>query len=739
MNKVLNRPLFRKAALKKGYLKPLHAQTGIMVGQPINNPNPQINPRTPVPALRPNIARRAIGDIRSFIQRPGQFFVPGRTNRFTPGRGTAATLAFGGILPLVQMGRRKLGIKDDTNLATAVDLLGAGALSAFPVTRAIGLGLGAGRFGLGALDYVKNQPIGTTRQAMFPQDLGKPLGLFDRPEPGATGRRKAKRGETKGITLAEIAKADEQGFKKSPRRKQVEKSLASLRNQGDELAQEKYAGAGEADLNKIQDDTISPTLPGEPRDQAKVAVAEQPKQPEVKQPKTKIQQAANQEINKSTANLIQTGGASDDTIFNQNIKLARQYFDELNKGQSSQAKLVFLSNLASGLLTGTTTRSGIGGALEVFGQALGPAVNNMVTVKLKEGELRARRREASLEAALEHMSFLNKAAQRPGPEKYGVIQVRGVDGKIRNYNGVLLEDGTAATFGGLDPNTGREIFDPIGRGPVVIGGQVVGNFENFKEQSTLDKRLYDIQDTLGNKYSALAVARDILKTLRQEDAEGRTPKGGAALKADIILKRFTGVIRELSGGRVLQDDFANLETGQIEGLVDRLFNDEAKKIREDDTLTAPEKSKLIQSINKNTLLNQARGKVRKISGLTGAEQERLAVQEVTLIYALANTFKDQDRLTQRDINAAREIVNIISFRRSSKDVKDSISAIASQIEADIRRQELLFREGGGLESTIVALRDLGLYIPFETAKEVQGLAEDLSKEEIEEGVEDIEL
>ena len=27
----------------------------------------------------------------------------------------------------------------------------------------------------------------------------------------------------------------------------------------DELAEDKYAGAGEADLNKIQDDTISPT------------------------------------------------------------------------------------------------------------------------------------------------------------------------------------------------------------------------------------------------------------------------------------------------------------------------------------------------------------------------------------------------------------------------------------------------------------------------------------------------
>ncbi len=35
LNKVLNRPLFRKEALRKGALKPITAQTGIMVGEPI--------------------------------------------------------------------------------------------------------------------------------------------------------------------------------------------------------------------------------------------------------------------------------------------------------------------------------------------------------------------------------------------------------------------------------------------------------------------------------------------------------------------------------------------------------------------------------------------------------------------------------------------------------------------------------------------------------------------------------
>ena len=52
LNKILNRPLFRKEALKKGVLKTINANTGVMVGQPYTG--------APVPALRkpPNFMER---------------------------------------------------------------------------------------------------------------------------------------------------------------------------------------------------------------------------------------------------------------------------------------------------------------------------------------------------------------------------------------------------------------------------------------------------------------------------------------------------------------------------------------------------------------------------------------------------------------------------------------------------------------------------------------------------------
>ena len=58
------------------------------------------------------------------------------------------------------------------------------------------------------------------------------------------------------------------------------------------------------------------------------------------------------------------------------LQLAREIQAEMTQGRTSNSRAVFLSTLAAGLMSGTTSKSGLGGALEVLGQALGPAVNN---------------------------------------------------------------------------------------------------------------------------------------------------------------------------------------------------------------------------------------------------------------------------------------------------------------------------------------------------------------------------
>ena len=225
------------------------------------------------------------------------------------------------------------------------------------------------------------------------------------------------------------------------------------------------------------------------------------------------------------------------------------------------------------------------------------------------------------------------------------------------------------------------------------------------------------------------------------DESGEKVKAGAALSVDTFIRRFSGVAKELVGLDVLDNDITNLTLGQLEDKVLKLQEDEYRKIEESD-LSDAAKKEAKELLSKDNLIEQAKAKLKKrglLSGLSREEQEKLAVQETTLVYALANTFKDQDRLTQRDIDAARNIVNIFSLSRSSADVRASIQAISKQLEGDIRRQEELFRQAGGLEKTLQDLRRLAKFETFGTGTVQQQLAEDLSLEEIEQGLEDVNL
>ena len=284
-------------------------------------------------------------------------------------------------------------------------------------------------------------------------------------------------------------------------------------------------------------------------------------------------------------------------------------------------------------------------------------------------------------------------------------------------------------------------------GPDGIAGNeddvIIGNFENFLPQQQISDKLFEIHDVLGNRYNALSVARDVLKTLNQEDAKGEKPKAGAALVVDSFIRRFTGVAKELALGKVTDEDFSNLTPQALKLKLDQLYNEEVVKIENAD-LTEEQKKRELELVDKEELLKKTKARLKKrglFSGLSRAEQERLAVQETTLVYALANTFKDQDRLTQRDIDAARNIVNIFSLTRSSEDVRASIEAIAQQLEADIKRQEELYALSGGLETSVQQLRRLKNFTPFRPL--AGGLAEqlmgDLTDEEIQKRLDAVEL
>ena len=720
INKVLNRPMFRQSALKKGHLKTVNAQTGIMVGDPITS--------APVPALRkpPSFMERMS------VSTPAKFAKSIFNIPFAGGYYGGEKVAQG------------LGIKDP--------------LLQMP------FGMTGGYLASKALPTLAAAPAGISAALMAGPAYLTIAGAKERERIAKMNPKEREAHKRKSMQFGSSYLDDEQfneqfgnfkpktveelnaGIKRpdsrrlGPRRFDTDRS-GVLKAEGDPLLQDNVSKDNIANLDSVQENSLGGGTPpgGEDgitnytntlkEDRERRKAEELLTAPERKAQKSESTAKGNNEI--------ALGGPSDDKEFNKTIALAKKYQEEVFKGEASQANLVFLANLASGLLTGTTRNAGLGGAMEVLGQALGPAVNNYATIKLKEGELRANNREASLNAAVEHMKFVNENANADRPDQTGgIVQVRGADGRLRNYKAYQMKDGTVTMAAGIVG--GRESFVPVSQGKPILDseGNVIGQFENFLEQKNVDKRLFDIQDILGNRYNALSVTRDVLQTLNQEDSSGDKVKAGAALTIDAFTRRLSGVAKEVLGFEV-----AGLSLDALEQKVAELQADEYAAIDRDPDLDEAGKEAAKKNLDSKNLIKQAKARLKGrglFSGLTREEQEKLAVQEVTLTYALANTFKDQDRLTQRDINAAREIVNIFSLSRSSKDVKASIEAIGRQLESDIRRQESLYTTAGGLETTLRDLRALKNFEVFEGSVSEQ-LRGDLGEEEIRKELENLEL
>jgi len=725
LNKVLNRPMFRKEALRKGVLKTINANTGVMVGQPYTS--------APVPAIRkpPTAFERfkVSGPVRGIKSLGRQTVNPAILGGYYAGDKVAQGL---GIESPV--GRMGFGLGG--SYAAARMLPAVAGLGTLPSLAILGTAYGGKKlYDAGVKERARiNAMSPAERKAFEIEQRNAATDYMNVSDEELFGKFVPKAPEP--IDTKKSAAAPKEG--PGSGRPSMRVKSKELKAEGDPLLQDNVANSEDiADLDAVQENAVNidstgmpPGPPGSTDTLPTKVVDKDMPEAEKKNIET--------ENKKQGDNEIALGGPSDDVEFNKTIALAKRYQEEVFKGEGSQAKLVFLANLASGLLTGTTRNSGIGGALEVFGQALGPAVNNYATIKLKEGELRARNREASLNAAVDHMKFVNENTVEESPDRTGgIIQIRGADGRLRNYKGYTLKDGTKQIAAGIGPD-GREMFVPVSQGAPIAdsNGQLIGQYENFLEQNSVDKRLFDIQDVLGNRYNALSVTRDVLRTLNQMDESGEQVKAGAALSIDQFTRRLSGVAKEVLGFEV-----SGLSLDALEQKVAELQADEYAAIDRDPDLSEEGKEAAKKNLDSKNLIKQAKARLNKrgmLSGLSREEQEKLAVQEVTLTYALANTFKDQDRLTQRDVNAAKEIVNIFSLGRSSKDVKASIQAIGRQLESDIRRQESLYTVAGGLETTLKDLRRLKNFEVFEGEGGVASqLAEDLSIEEIENIIEGI--
>jgi hypothetical protein len=756
LNKVLNRPLFRQAALKKGYLKPINAKVGQMIGMdvpggvqnyvqkgggfydPVTGRIVGGLPAVQGAAPKPSIGYRIGRDIRGFFsnlrRNPMSLLRSG-----TPGFGTSSFIGAAGLYPLIEEGTRKLGVEGPAK--PVADLGVAALLGRTPVGMGAGLGYAGYRsarpFVGRVTDLIKERPLGTTaaNPAFMPSVegvLGQPLEQVSfeemyRNNPAisrnfmpaeasidnraiASGRGAGSKdpsvgyeefrtalGKGKGDVLTQPENTIVQGGNSYI---DVTKLANEAKNNIDDI-DDIEGVAGEGETAGLSNELISnKTLDGlqtykdaamlnarlrsydkfEKEEEESLVKGMKPEAPFEEVPKTDT--GANQKVVKRSA-------TSQRMISDPLIDRARELYNQMNQGKGMpQSNLVFLANLASGLLTGTTNKKGLGGALEVFGAALGPAVNNYAVMKLKEDEIQRNSMETYLGYALDELKLFNEAAAgTPFEGELGVIQFTDPNGNVKNLKGRQTKGGTMEVATGQLDQNGRMVYAPLSGEALAE----LGTPTQFLDKKEIDKNTVKIGETLSNRYKTYAVANDVLDILSAKPTAGG-PRGAIQL----FTTRFGGA---------LQDVFGIGSTTAAEAKA--LYEQQKAQIETDDTLSDEAKKKILKTFDYDSIYNQAEKRIKSRLGdeeVDADTLEKLAVSETTLVYALANSFKDQDRLTERDVRAAERLVNLFTLTRGSESTRASIKAIAEELERDILRYEYDYRRVGGLEITLDAMR-----------------------------------
>jgi len=679
INKVLNRPIFRQAALKKGHLKPIKARIGQMVGLPTGG-STAYNPRR-VPAVipgqgpytpkTPNIFQRGLGALKS--------------------KGAAALgLPFYGGYTAMSEGLNALGLRDRPEVTVPLSLAAGYGATRLPISAALaGTGFIPGAIGVAGIEGL----AALTRAGVRERERIKAMSPAEYEEFKRMNEMRALEGEA-GVL------SDEELFGKFVPKQKLP-SVSDVKTKKD-LEERKRARGVRPETESITDQLTLPdnkatvdnnlvdidkVVQNQGPSMLDIAGPSEPKKPEQVKVVSKEQEEDKKKTNEQANAAVVTAGAKTDLnkpgkitaadgtqVTDSVIERAKQIRKELMAGQSSQAKMIFLANLASGLMSGTTAKAGIGGALEIFGKALGPAVNNYAAIKLKENELENEFMSDALELAQEEIEARNAILEAPDfPDATaGIIQFSDNKGNVRNMSARQLKDGTIqiAVPGQMD-QYGRQLFQTA----------PVGTFDRFVEAKFAAKEQAETLKNLSGKYKAYNLGKKTIDILRE--AEGADKKfAGPAGRFNLFTTRL---------GDALDDLGLSFAGSKEDGLrkIEELKDDYVKELVNDGMSEEEARNFLDKNFGKTDKLFadtlKSMGMFRDETD--AANLERLAINETILTYALANSLKDKDRLTQKDIEMAKDLVNIFPLLRGQKQVIKSLEAVNETILADISRLE----------------------------------------------------
>ena len=350
-------------------------------------------------------------------------------------------------------------------------------------------------------------------------------------------------------------------------------------------------------------------------------------------------------------------------------KFYEQYDKEI--GGSRQISDLIMYKLATGLLTGTTTKSGFAGFADVLGKAGGDVLDTAILLASKEKDRKASLFEAFYKAEKADKSDAITTERYttiiPDPNAFNGVRV---EERAKFKNGL---DAKAVASNEIDPTTGIRL-------PVWIEAEYNPNaIETKKDPKLLDERRAALNSVASSYKMAAAIAK--------ADAGTIGAPGSIKLFKEKILGSIEGILEnEITPPQYNKDvdSFINNEIlGQGVRKADGTF------ISAKDAIA--EKEKLINDIVKQ------RQKSKIFFKPTPNELEKLVRNvryETNFAYAYANSLKAEDRLTEKNLEDAKKVSKIFGLESPGK-IKEQFKQLADDADNKFAEETKRYQALGG--------------------------------------------
>ena len=351
----------------------------------------------------------------------------------------------------------------------------------------------------------------------------------------------------------------------------------------------------------------------------------------------------------------------------------QKFYEEYDKqiGGSREISDLIMYKLATGLLTGTTTKSGFAGFADVLGKAGGDVLDTAILLASKEKDRKASLFEAFYKAEKADKSDAITTERYttiiPDPNAFNGVRV---EERAKFKNGL---DAKAVASNEIDPTTGIRL-------PVWIEAEYNPNaIETKKDPKLLDERRAALNSVASSYKMADAIAK--------ADAGTIGAPGSIKLFKEKILGSIEGILEnEITPPQYNKDvdSFINNEIlGQGVRKADGTF------ISAKDAIA--EKEKLI-----NDLVKQ-RQKSKIFFPPTPNELEKLVRNvryETNFAYAYANSLKAEDRLTEKNLEDAKKVSKIFGLESPDK-IKEQFKQLADDANNKFAEETKRYQALGG--------------------------------------------